>query len=79
MRSMEGLDIDYPNIRYNDKLKGFIDFKKQCPRLAFEKLQEKGNPHEKRFDKIDFFPSISSKSPRNTMGDFSKLRPRKGK
>ncbi|CAI2375763.1 unnamed protein product [Moneuplotes crassus] len=70
-------DINFIDTKRLDKQKGYIDFKKISPRGPFEKLQEKGNPHEKRFNNFDHFPSISSKSDNKMEADFSKTRPRK--
>lgn len=40
-----------------DRQVGFVDFKRQKQRPKFTTLQVTGNPHAKRFDNLNQFPS----------------------
>ena len=50
------------NIIMKDRQTGFIDYKKMKGRPRFETLQMIGVPHDKRFENMDVFPKVSSKS-----------------
>lgn len=68
-----------PPLRYVhsvEKIKGYIDFKKQSPRSSFEKLQLANNPHEKSFETLELFPKIYSKAKHVPQIDFGKTRRR---
>lgn len=78
-KSRKVLDKAQPELRdvkILSKLKGYVDFKKQSPRGSFEKLQLVDNPHERRFDQQNIFPSIWSKSIKSPASDFTKTRSR---
>lgn len=60
------------------KTLGYYEFSKQKPRSPFENLQKIGKPHEKRFNNIDFFPSIVTgiKGSQSPVINFGKTRGR---
>jgi hypothetical protein len=59
------------NIVMKDRQKGFINFKLMKDRPNFVSWN-KGNPHPKRFNNINAFPSASTKSRRVVSSDFKK-------
>jgi hypothetical protein len=73
----EYIDPPFRDLKEPKKGDGYVDFKKQSPRQSFEKLQLKDDPHERRFDTLNLFPSIFSKSPKMSNKNFDKTSPRK--
>jgi hypothetical protein len=50
------------NIIIKDRQSGFIDFSRMKGRPKFTTLQPQGNPHAKRFNNFNAFPTVSTKS-----------------
>lgn len=76
-KKYEVIDPPFRDIKTLDKKKGYIEFQKQSPRQSFEKLQLYDNPHEKRFETMNLFPSIYSKSCKLSDQNFDRTSERK--
>lgn len=77
LKKFDSTEPPFRNLKFPKKGDGFIDFNKQSPRQHFEKLQLKNDPHEKRFETLNLFPSIYSKTGKLSNQNFDNTSPRK--